>query len=445
MTFSIPDYVESIMDTLEKNGYEAYIVGGSVRDILLGKTPTDYDIATNAHPEEIECIFSEYKTIDVGKKFGTILIYQPEGSIEVTTFRKEGSYIDGRRPEWVSFSYKIEDDLSRRDFTINAIAYNKYKGIIDPYNGRKDLKRKIIRTVGEPEERFNEDYLRILRAVRFASQLKLTIDEPTFSAGIKCSPNIEKVSVERIFSEFFKILLSETPSYGIRLLENIGVLKIILPEIIHSIGFKQNNPHHEMDVYNHILCVLDNTPPIIQIRLAALFHDIGKPHTLTIDEEGIGHFYGHDKIGADISKEVLKRFKASNELVEKVSNLVKEHMNHHADFKEKGLKRLIRRLGEREVFNLIDLQIADIKCSNKEATIDYIIERRNRIEEILEKKETYEINQMDIDGEDLMDLGFEEGPIIGEILEYLLEKVMEKPELNDKEILKRMALDFENS
>lgn len=441
MMFNIPDYVEIIMDRLGKSGYEAYIVGGSVRDMLLGNKPKDYDIATNAYPEEIEYIFSDYKTIDVGKKFGTILISQEEGDVEVTTFRKEGSYIDGRRPEWVSFYSNIEDDLSRRDFTINAIAYNKYKGIIDPYNGRKDLDRKIIRTVGESEERFNEDYLRILRAVRFASQLKFTIDEPTFSAGIKCSPNIEKVSVERISSEFFKILLSETPSYGIRLLENIGVLKIILPEIIPSIGFKQNNPHHEMDVYNHILCVLDNTPPIIQIRLAALFHDIGKPYTLAIDEEGIGHFYGHDKIGADMSKEVLKRLKASNELIEKVFNLVKDHMNHHVDFKEKGLKKLIRRLGEKEVFHLIDLQIADIKCSNKEATINHIIERRNRIDEILEKDEAYEINHMNINGKDLLDLGFEQGPIIGEILEYLLEKVIEKPELNDKEILKRIALD----
>ncbi len=442
MTFDIPDYVEVIIDRLEKEGYEAYIVGGSVRDMLLNKVPTDYDIATNATPDIIESIFSDFKTVGIGKRFGTILISQKEGDIEVTTFRKEGKYLDGRRPEWVSFSSDLEDDLSRRDFTINAMAYNKFKGVLDPFDGKGDLKRKIIRTVGKPEDRFNEDYLRILRAVRFASQLGFTIEESTFRAGEQCSSNIQKVSMERICNEFFKILLSKTPSYGIKLLKSIGVLKIILPEIIPAIGFKQNNPHHEMDVYNHILCVLDNTPPTIQIRLAALFHDIGKPHTLTIDEDGIGHFYGHDKMGADISTAVLERFKVSNDLIEKVHKLVKEHMNHHSHFKEKGLKRLIRRLGEKEVFNLIELQKADIICSNKEASIDHIIERRKKIEEILEKDEAYEINMININGKDLMDLGYDQGPIIGEILEYLLEKVMENPELNNKEILKRIALGF---
>lgn len=441
MTLDIPDYVKLIIERLERKGYEAYLVGGSVRDMLLGKTPTDYDIATSASPDEIESVFYDFKTIDIGKKFGTIIVFQEKGDVEVTTFRKEGKYLDGRRPEWVSFSSDVKDDLSRRDFTINAIAYNKTKGILDPFDGREDLKRRIIKTVGNPEERFNEDYLRILRAARFASQLGFTIDESTFQAGKQYSSHIKKVSMERIFNEVYKILLSHIPSYGIRILEKMGALKVILPEIIPAIDFKQRNPHHEMDVYDHILCVLDSVPSVIEIRLAALFHDIGKPHTLTIDEERIGHFYGHDELGADISKEVLKRFKAPNELIEEVYNLVKEHMNHHTKFKEKGLKRLIRRLGEKEVFNLIELQIADIKCSNKEATMDHIIERRNKIKEILEKDEAYDIKQIAINGKDLMELGFEQGPIIGEILEYLLEKVMEKPELNDKEILKRIVLE----
>ena len=441
MTLDIPDYVELIIERLERKGYEAYLVGGSVRDMLLGKTPTDYDIATSASPDEIESIFSNFKTIDIGKKFGTIIVSQEKGDVEITTFRKEGKYLDGRRPEWVSFCSDVKDDLSRRDFTINAIAYNKTKGILDPFEGREDLKRRIIKTVGNPEERFNEDYLRILRAARFASQLEFTIDESTFQAGKQYSSHIKKVSMERIFNEVYKLLLNQIPSYGIRILEKMGVLKVILPEIIPAIGFKQYNPHHEMDVYNHILCVLDNTPSVIQIRLAALFHDIGKPYTLTMDEEGIGHFYGHDKLGAEISKEVLKRFKASNNLIEAVYNLVKEHMNHHANFKDKGLKRLMRRLGKEEVFHLIELQIADIKCSNKEANVDHIIERRNRIKEILEKDEAYKIEQMHIDGKDLIKLGFEQGPIIGEILEFLLDKIIEEPELNDRGILKNIVLD----
>ena len=440
MIFDIPDYVEFIIDSLEEKGHEAYIVGGSVRDMLLGKRPKDYDITTDAFPEQIEYIFFNFKTINVGKEYGTIIISQEEGDVEVTTFRQDGRYIDGRRPEWVSFSSNIIDDLSRRDFTINAMAYNKKTGIIDSYNGRGDLGNKIIRTVGNPYERFSEDYLRILRAVRLSTQLNFKIEEETFNAGKKYGLGISRVSMERITKELFKILLSKTPSKGIRLLEEIGVLNIIIPEIVPTIGFEQKNPHHRLDLYNHILCVLDNTPPIIQVRLAALFHDIGKPKTLIIDEDGIGHFYSHDKLGAEMSKKALERFKCSNELIGKVYVLVKEHMNHHVNFKEKGLKRLIRRVGEDEILNLIDLQKADIKCSNKDASIDHIIERESKIESILKKEEPYEVNQMNINGKDLIDLGFKEGELIGEILEYLLEKVMEDSELNDREILKSMAL-----
>lgn len=442
MQFNIPNYVEKIINRLENKGFQAYIVGGSIRDMLLGKSPKDFDITTDAQPFQLEDIFSHYKTINIGKEFGTIIVCQNEGDVEITTFRQEGRYIDGRRPEWVSFSKDIEDDLSRRDFTINAMAYNKKTGIIDPYGGRRDLKDGIIRTVGQAEKRFSEDYLRILRAIRFATVLKFNIDESIFKAGKKYSKEILKVSMERIAEEFFKILLADTPSTGIGLLEKMGLLEIVLPELVPAIGFNQKNPHHKMDVYDHILCVLDNTPPIIHIRLAALFHDIGKPHTLTIDERGIGHFYGHDKIGAKLSKEILERFKISNDLKNKVYLLVKEHMNHHADFKEKGLKRLIRRLGEEGVLDLIELQIADIKCSNEEAAFHHIIERRQRIKEILEREEVYEIKRMEIDGKDLLDLGIEQGPIMGEILEYLLDKVMEKPELNDKDILIELVLDY---
>lgn len=446
MRLDIPEYVKTVIKRLDEKGYEAYIVGGCVRDMLLGRKPKDYDVTTNASPDDIEYIFKDYKTIDIGKKFGTIIINLKEGEVEVTTYRKEGPYIDGRRPEWVSFSSSIEDDLSRRDFTINAIAYNNRKGIIDPFNGQEDISRKIIRTVGDPNQRFSEDYLRILRAVRFSSELDFNIDEDTFGAAKLNSNHITKVAMERIADEFYKILLCPKPSRGIRLMEEMGILGILLPEIMPSIGFDQKNPHHEMNVYDHILCVLDNTPPILEVRLAALFHDIGKPHTMSVDEEGVGHFYGHDKVGADIAKKVLKRFKASNLLIDQVYALVREHMNHHADFKEKGIKRLIRRLGESEIFKLTALQKADIMCSNKEAQIDHIIEREKKIREIIERKEAYDLTHLNINGKDLMELGFERGPIIGKILEYLLEQVMEHPEYNHKDILKDMALDkFSNN
>lgn len=439
MKINIPDYVQLIINMLENKGYEAYIVGGAIRDILLNKIPMDYDIGTNALPQDIEEIFCDFKTISIGKKFGTIVVSQNEGDVEITTFRQEGDYIDGRRPEWVNFSSNIIDDLSRRDFTINAMAYNIDSGLVDPFGGEKDLEQKVIKTVGYAEERFQEDYLRILRAIRFSTQLKFIIEEKTFNAGRKYAPNISKVSAERIRDEFFKILLSDAPSNGIKSLEKMRILEIVLPELINTIGFDQKNPHHEKDLYYHILCVLDNTTPILSLRLAALFHDIGKPHTQRIDQEGIGHYYGHDKIGAKMTKDILKRFKASNELIEETTILVKEHMNHHNNFSEKGLKRLIRRVGENKIFNLLALQIADIKCSNKNATIDHIVQREKKIKRILDNQEAININQLDINGHDLIKIGFNEGKIVGDTLEYLLEKVMEDPELNEKEKLKELA------
>ncbi|NLJ78547.1 MAG: HD domain-containing protein, partial [Tissierellia bacterium] len=414
-------------------------VGGSIRDMLLGKDPSDYDIATDAMPNRMRDLFHDFKIVDIGERFGTIIIIQDEGDVEVTTFRREGRYTDGRRPEWISFTEDIEEDLSRRDFTINAMAYSDGYGLIDPHDGRGDLERKIIRTVGCSDSRFSEDYLRILRAIRFCTQLGFVIDEATYAAAKRHCKGISRIGVERIVDEFFKIILSDPPSNGIRLLEDIGALNVFLPEVMPMIGFEQRNPYHTMDVYDHTLCVLDNTPPIIHMRLAALFHDIAKPHTLTIDEEGIGHFYSHDRLGADMAKEILKRFRVSNELIDKVYILVKEHMNHHSDFGERGLKRLIRRMGD-EVFNLFILQEADIICSGKRTDIGHILERRARIESILREKEAYDVDQMNIDGNDLIGLGFEEGPIIGDILEYLLDLIMEDPALNDRDILMDRAL-----
>lgn len=435
MEFFIPSYVERLLDKLEENGFCAYIVGGSVRDMLLGKAPSDYDIATNALPEEIEELFNEYKTIAVGKKFGTIVVVQREGNVEVTTFRQDGKYVDGRRPEEVFFSKDLKDDLSRRDFTINSLAYNKNTGIIDYFNGVEDLKNKIIKTVGDPEERFKEDYLRILRAVRFATQLGFTIEEKTFNACKLYSKYLSNISMERIQDEFFKIILSDKPSKGIRLLKDINALDVFLPELVDAVGFNQHNPHHDKEVFEHILCVVDKVEAILHLRLAALFHDIAKPHTLTIDEKGVGHFYGHDKLGAKMARTVLKRLKASNEIIEKVTLLIDKHMTQHADYKEKGLKKLLAILGEYEIFTLLKLQKADRLCSNINADISDLIDREKKIKEIIEKKEPYTIKHLAINGNDLINLGYNKGKIIGEILNYLLKRVMEKPELNEKEKL----------
>ncbi|NLK44802.1 MAG: HD domain-containing protein [Tissierellia bacterium] len=439
MEFTIPAYVERVLDKLKENGFSAYIVGGSVRDMLLGKTPSDYDVATDALPGEIEELFGEYKTIQVGKKFGTIVVVQKEGNIEVTTFRQDGEYIDGRRPEEVFFSKNLKDDLSRRDFTINAMAYNKETGIIDYFNGAEDLKYNIIKTVGKPEDRFKEDYLRIIRAVRFATQLGFTIEENTLNACKLYSKYLSNISMERIQEEFFKIMTSDKPSLGIRLLKDIGALEVFLPELMEAVGFNQRNPHHENDVFDHTLCVIDRVEPILHLRLAALFHDIGKPHTLTIDEEGVGHFYGHDKLGAKMSKAILKRLKASNEIIDKVSLLIDRHMTQHANLKAKGLKRLLARMGEEEIFTLLKLQKADRSCSNRNAKIDDLIEREEKIKEIIERKEPYSTKHLAINGDDLIKLGYNEGRIIGEILNYLLKRVLEDPDLNEKEKLIQIA------
>lgn len=442
MEIGVPNYVKLIINKLETCGYEAYIVGGAIRNILLNKKPKDYDIGTNATPNEIEEVFSDFKTIAVGKKFGTIVVSQNAGDVEITTFRKDGSYMDGRRPEWVSFSESIIEDLSRRDFTINAMAYNVENGLFDPFGGKEDLEKRLIKTVGNAEERFEEDYLRILRAVRFSTELKFSIEENTFKAGRKYAHNIINVSEERIREEFFKILLSDTPSNGIIILEKMGILNIILKELVDTIGFDQKNPNHEKELYEHILCVLDNVEPILNLRLAALFHDIGKVHTQVLDKEGIGHYYNHDKIGAKMAEDILKRFKVPNELIRKTTILILEHMNHHNEFSEKGLKRLIRRVGEDEIFNLFSLQKADIKCSNKSASIDHIIGREKKVKYILENKEVININQLNINGNDLIEMGFKEGKIIGETLNHLLDRVMEEPELNKKEILKDLAREY---
>lgn len=435
MVFNIPRYVEKIINKLEEKGYFAYIVGGSVRDLLIGDKPSDFDVTTDAHPDEIEKIFSDFTTLEVGKEFGTVVVVQEEGIVEVTTFRADGEYLDGRRPEKVYFSKDLLEDLSRRDFTINAMAYNKNTGIIDCFNGREDLDNKIIRAVGNPYDRLKEDYLRIMRAIRFASQLGFSIDSLTFEACKLYNENISQISIERIREEFFKILLSKKPSYGIRLLRESKVLNIILPELATTIGFNQHNPNHDKDVYEHTLCVLDNTSPILHLRLAALFHDIGKPLTFTQDENGVGHFYGHDKLGVTMTKEILQRWKSSNELIEKVTILIDKHMSHHDNIGEKGLKRLIAKTGKEGIFTLLELQKADRLCSNRDYDISDLIERENKIKEILENKEVYEKKQLAIDGHDMIELGYKQGKIIGEILDYLLEQVLENPELNDKEEL----------
>ena len=441
MEIIIPNYVNTLLNKLEQAGFEAFIVGGSVRDALLGSDPSDYDITTNALPEEIEEVFRDFKTILVGREFGTIVIVQKESNVEITTYRIEEEYIDGRRPSSVSFSSDIVEDLKRRDFTINAMAYSRKRGLIDPFGGREDLKRGIIRTVGHPKERFLEDHLRILRCVRFSTRLQFNIEEETLKACREMAELLDKISAERIREELFKILLSDKPSIGIRLLLRLNILEIIIPELIETVYFNQYNPHHEFDVFNHTLCVVDSAPPIIETRLAALFHDIGKPRTLTLDEEGIGHFYGHQDVSRDMSKKILRRLKAPNDIIDVVGVLVKEHMTQHNDYSKKGLKRLINRVGKDNINALLDLQKSDMSCTSTGRDTSSIENRRSEIKQIIDEDEPVEKKQLDINGNDIVNLGYKQGRLIGEILDYLLEIVLEKPELNKKQTLIKLVLD----
>lgn len=435
MIFHLPLHIEDILNKLEISGFQGYIVGGSVRDLLMGRIPSDFDITTDALPEEVLEIFKEYRTLEIGKKFGTIVVVQAEGTVEITTFRSDGDYIDGRRPIDVKFSKELVEDLSRRDFTINAMAYNNRMGVIDYFNGIEDLGEKIIRTVGNPQKRFTEDYLRIMRAIRLATELEFNIEEKTYKGCKKNSKYLSHISIERIREEFFKILLSKKPSNGIRRLKDINALEIFLPEIVKSIEFNQHNPNHDKDIFEHTLCVVDNTPAILEIRLGALLHDIAKPLCFTIDDEGIGHFYGHDKLGVELSREILQRWKIPNDLIYKITILIDKHMTVHDNFKEKGLKRLISKVGKDEIFKLIELQKADRLCSKKDATIEDLLDREQKILDILENKEVYEKNQLAINGNDMIELGYKEGRIIGDILDFSLEQVLENPEFNNKEKL----------
>lgn len=434
MEFKIPEYVNIVLDKIQASGFEAYIVGGSVRDLILGKEPSDYDVTTSATPDKVEEIFKDFKTIYIGKEFGTVVVVQPEGNIEVTTYRSEGKYLDGRRPSQVHFSKDILEDLKRRDFTINSIAYNKEKGILDPFHGREDIDKGIIRTVGDPYERFSEDYLRILRAARFSAQLKFTFEENTFKACKDLSNSLSYISVERIQSELFKILVTDIPSYGIKTMLELGILKIIVPELIDAVDYDQRTPYHAKNLFDHVMCVLDNTPSILSVRMAALLHDIAKPRTFSMDEKGIAHYYNHDKIGAEVAKEILARLRCSNDFIETVAILVREHM-HLKNVKSKGLKRQLARVGEENIFNLIALKKADMICKRDNKDVSIIEERELRIREILKDQEPYKKSHLKINGDDIIALGYESGSLIGEMLDYLVDKVIEHPEHNTKEKL----------
>ncbi|MTI65341.1 MAG: HD domain-containing protein [Firmicutes bacterium] len=435
MRINIPKRVRILLNELTKNNFKGYVVGGCVRDFILNRKPKDWDITTNAKPKEILKVFNEYKTIPTGLKHGTVTVLIDKEAFEITTFRIDGDYIDNRRPEKVEFTNDIKKDLSRRDFTINAMAYNLEDGLIDPFEGLIDLKRKEIVAVREADKRFKEDALRILRGVRFKTQLDFNIEKNTYKAMCNKGYLLNKISKERIQTEFNKMLLSSNPSKGIRTLIDLEIMKYIIPEINDMVGFNQKNPHHDKDVFNHTMAVLDNTEANIILRLSALLHDIAKPYTFSIDEEGIGHFYKHERVGRELAGKILKRLKYDKKTIKRVKTLIKEHMLVLPNPTLKATKRFINRVGKDNLNLHFNLQIADIKGTKPPFCFDHTLKLQRSVEKILTEKQPLSTKDLDINGNDIINLGISQGKEIGIILKELLEKVLEDPKLNTKDKL----------
>lgn len=425
--------VKYILNKLNSLGYEAYIVGGAVRNYLLDIKINDYDITTNALPDDVENIFKH--TLDIGKKYGTINVKVDDEFFEVTTYRSDGLYCDGRRPEVVFFSNSLEEDLKRRDFTINSICMDVNGKIIDVFKGKSDLDNKIVRCIGDANKRFGEDALRMMRAIRFMTQLNFTIEKETFES-IRCnSILLEKISVERIQVEFNKILLSKKPSIGIRKLIETKLINVFLPEILNTIGFEQKNPYHDKDVFNHIMEVLDNIEPKLHLRLAALLHDIEKPKCFTVSEDGRGHFYGHHVESANTARCILNRLKYSNEIVDDVCILIRYHYLKEIDMKDKGVKRFINNVGIDRLDDMFKLNIADISGKANPNSIEKVEVLREKCKNIISSKEPLTKKDLMINGHDLINIGITDGKKIGYILENLLNYVLDYPDKNNKECL----------
>lgn len=428
---------EEVLARLEKNGFKSYLVGGFVRDMLMARPSSDIDISTRAKPQEIEEVFKDFTTIDVGKFFGTIRVLTGDEEFEITTFRRDSSYEDKRRPTGVVFADTIEDDLKRRDFTINAMALRKGK-LIDPFGGQADIEKKILRSVGNPIERISEDYLRALRAVRFAANLGFSIENDLKKAIRDKVKNLSFISVERQVVEINKILMGPDPARGIRLLDEVGLLAEIFPEVKAMVGFDQHSPHHYLDCFEHSLKVLEGTPLDLTTRLAALFHDTGKPATFFLDEEGNGRFFVHQKISKDLAKKRFKYLKYSNKIIDDVGILIDRHMDASNAYTEKSVARLLRRLGEENLRRLFDLQEADVLATVHD-DISNIENGRNFLRKILETKPVLSRKDLAIDGGDLKKLGFKEGPIIGEVLKEIETAVFEENLTNDRDTLLKLA------
>ena len=430
----IPAGAARILKVLEANGYEAYVVGGCVRDSLLGKQPHDWDITTSALPLQVKALFS--RTIDTGLKHGTVTIPSGREAYEVTTYRIDGEYLDGRHPSEVTFTASLREDLKRRDFTINAMAYNEKDGLQDFFDGISDLENQRIRAVGDPRKRFEEDALRILRAVRFSAQLGYTVEEGTLRAMRMLAPTLARISAERIAAELEKILVSPHPD-RLRMAYECGITAVILPEFDRCMETPQNNPHHIYNVGEHTMCALMQARPDRILRTAILLHDVGKPLCRSTDEKGIDHFYGHPEAGAKIAEEILRRLKSDNETRRKTVQLVRCH-DREIRLTPAGVRQAIVRIGEDLFPLLLEVKEADMLAQStfrREEKKAHIGRVRELYAEILEHKDCLTLRDLAVNGNDLISYGVRPGKEMGRILHEMLEDVLAEPSHNDREYL----------
>ena len=432
----MPGKVNKIISVLQEAGFEAYAVGGCIRDSLLGRTPNDWDITTSAKPMEVKALFSH--TIDTGIQHGTVTILLDREGFEVTTYRIDGEYEDGRHPKEVSFTGSLEEDLKRRDFTINALAYNETAGLIDIFEGQKDLKDGIIRCVGNAEERFTEDALRMLRAIRFSAQLGYRIEENTLAAIHKLAGNLEKISAERIQTELLKLIVSPHPDY-LRTAYECGVTKVFFPEFDLAMETPQNHPHHCYNVGEHILHSLLEIPADKVLRLTMLLHDIAKPQCLTVDEKGITHFHGHEEMGAEMSRVILRRLRMDNDTTDKVCRLVRFHDYGNGVAPDRRIvRRAVNKIGEDLFADFLLVKKADLLAQSmylREEKLSNLAAWDACYREIREAEECVSLRTLAVNGKDLIAAGLQPGRELGDILKQLLDEVLENPEKNEKDYL----------
>lgn len=429
----LPEYVISLVERIESYGYEAYPVGGAIRDIIIGRETNDYDISTSANIENLKEIFSDCKLILTGERFGSVTVVWCGKNMEITRFRLDGAYKDRRHPDSVSFVASLEEDIKRRDFTINALAWKK-GSILDFVGGISDIENKIIRAIGNPKERFDEDALRIIRALRFSSVLGFTIEENTERAIRNCKDNIKSCSVERIKNEMDKLLL------GDKVLDTVynyaEVFDIFLPGILNCKDFDQKSSYHCYDVLTHILKSVENIEKNLILRWTMIFHDIGKPETFTLDENNEGHFYSHEKFSMEIAENIMTDLKFDNKSKETILKLIKYH-GVNIENNEKIIKRWLNKLGEENFFYLLKVKEADTKALDKKCyhRVKNIEEIKSTALKILEEKQCFTIKDLAINGDDLIELGLSQGVLIGKYLNIILEKVINNEVKNEKKEL----------